>query len=308
MKFFLRSKQTCRHWARLSLRRILILSALFLIVCGALFSIGQIQANQTMSPVKPFHHPGNKTGILLIHGFGGSPVEVQPLAESLAQKGYTVDVPLLPGHGTTPRDFATTTNGQYLTAVREHLNQLREECDRIYVVGFSMGGLLALQLEQENKLDGLVLMSAPIQPWNDHANFSLLKAAAKGGTKIDLFVPTLGIPNLMKATRRETGDLPPNLIEPNYAAYPASSCLQVLNLIEEIKPGLSSVTAPTLILQSRGDHVAAPSSAEYLFEHLGSPQKRLVYLAHSGHVIALGRDHDEVEKLVGKFVETGSVR
>src|SRR5438045_2046546 len=122
MKFLRRSAHVCRRWTKLSLRRVLILAAFLLFACGALFSIGQLQANQSMPPVKPFHHPGNRTGVLLLHGFGGSPVEVQPLALSLADKGYTVDVPLLPGHGTTPRDFAATRNEQLIDAARNELS------------------------------------------------------------------------------------------------------------------------------------------------------------------------------------------
>jgi len=305
MKFIARSARACRRWARHPFRRILLLAALLLLSGGILFGIGQLQAFQSMPAVAPFHHDGNKTGVLLIHGFGGSPVEILPLAESLAKNGYTVQAPLLPGHGTTPRDFAATTNGQYLTAIREHLDKLQRQCDRVYVVGFSMGGLLALQLECERQIDGLVLMSAPIQPWNDHADFDWLKLAAEGGTRIHLYVPTFGIPNLVKAARRERGDTPPELVEPNYAAYPAASCLQVLELIEEVKPALASVKTPTLILHSRDDFVSAPSSAQYLHDHIGSEQKRLVYLRESGHVIALGRERERVETLVNEFVATG---
>ncbi|MSR64193.1 MAG: alpha/beta fold hydrolase [Verrucomicrobiae bacterium] len=308
MKFLVRTALHCRHWTRLTLRRVIILAALFLLGCGAIFGIGQLQANQTMSPVCAFSSHGNRTGVLLLHGFGGSPFEVQPIAQGLAENGCTVDAPLLPGHGTTPRDFAATTNDQYLSAARRELQTLHQTCDRIYVVGFSMGGLIALQLQEESKIDGLVLMSTPIQPWNDFAQFDWLKAAAERGSRIHLFVPTLGIPTLVKATRREFGDMPSNLIEPSYAAYPMASCLRLLEMIEDVKPGLPTVTTPTLILHSLDDHVSAPSSAEYLYDHLGSTQKRLVYLKNSGHVIALGRERDEVARLVEGFVETGSVR
>ncbi len=307
MKLLYRSVMHCRRWALLSLRRVILLAAIVLLAGGALFSIGQLQANQTMPRVRPFYHPGNRTGILLLHGFGGSPVEVLPLAEALAARGFTVDVPLLPGHGTTPRDFAGTTNDRLVDAARHELSGLRRTCNRVYVVGFSMGGLIALQLEKETKLDGLVLMSTPIQPWNDLAYFDWLKAAAEGGSRLHLFVPTLGIPDLVKAARREAGDQPADLIEPSYAAYPATSCLRLLELIEDVKPELPFVTAPTLILQSESDNVSAPSSARYLYEHLGSPEKRLVYLKSPGHVIALGRDRLRLETLVEDFVASGSL-
>jgi carboxylesterase len=308
MKFIQHSIVTCRLWTKFSLRKALILTSLLIFTCGALFGIGQLQAYQSMPPVHAFYHEGGRTGILLIHGFGGSPVEVQPLADGLSQMGYTVDVPLLPGHGKTPRDFGATTNENYLQFVRRQLDTLRNDCDHVYVVGFSMGGLLAVQLEQETQIDGLVLMSTPIQPWNDKAEFNWLKTAAEVGTKLHLFVPTLGIPDLVKSARRKVGDLPQNLIEPNYAAYPATSCLRILQLIEDVKPELASVTVPTLIIQSQNDRVSAPSSGKYLYQHLGSDQKRLVYLPQGGHVIALSRERDEVVKLVEDFVATGSLR
>lgn len=305
MKFLVRSAVACRRWAKHPLRRVALLAAVLLLILGALFGLGQLQANQGMPLVQPFHQPGDQTGVLLLHGFGGSPAEVEPLAESLAQRGYTVSVPVLPGHGTTPRDFAATSNSQYLAAVRQCFEAMRQQCGQVYVVGFSMGGLLAIQLEQEVKLDGLVLMSTPIQPWSDHADFEWLKRAAQGGTRINLFVPTLGIPTLVKAARRELGGAAPNVVEPNYAAYPAASCLHVLELIEQVKPTLESVTTPTLILHSRDDYVSAASSAQYLHDHLGCGDKRLVYLENSGHVIALGRERETVAELVGRFVASG---
>jgi carboxylesterase len=308
MKMSLEFALRDRRWSRQSIRRIIFLAAILLFAGGALFGIGQLQAYQAMPPVKPFHHQGNGTGVLLIHGFGGSPLELQPLTESLAQNGYTVSAPLLPGHGTTPRDFAATSNAEYLEAVRGELSDLRSQCQRLYVVGFSMGGLLALQIERETRLDGLVLMSTPIQPWNDLADFDWLKVAAESGTKLHLFFPTLGIPNLVQARRREQHESPSQLPEVNYAAYPAASCLHVLELIEQVKPQLHSIRTPTLIMQSRDDHVSAPSSADYLYDHLGSEEKRLVYLQHSGHVIALGRERDRVEQLVARFVASGCLR
>lgn len=305
MKTVWNSARKCCEWTGRTLRRVWVLAFLFLLAGGALFSIGQLQAYQTVPAVSSFHHDGNGTGVLLLHGFGGSPLEVEPLAERLAERGFTVSVPLLPGHGATPREFAATTNEQYLAAAREALQTLRHRCDRLYVVGFSMGGLIALQLEQEECIDGLVLMSTPIQPWNDFADFSLLKMVATSGTRLHVYVPTLGIPRWIREHRRQSKGLPPGSIEPAYAAYPAASCLRVLEMIERVKPQLAQVTAPTLILQSRDDHVSAPSSAEYLLNHLGTAEKRLIYLENAGHTVALGRQSEQVRDRVEEFVATG---
>lgn len=306
MKFLWHRARPLRRWARRSVRRAMVAASALLLLGGALFSIGQLQANQNFPPVRPFHHDGNTTGVLLIHGFGGSPLQLQPLARRLAEEGFTVHTPLLPGHGTTPRDFGATDNEEYLTAVRREVAALRSRCGHVYAVGFSMGGLLALQLEGESKLDGLVLLSTPIQPWNDHADFDWLKFAAAGGARLGLFVPTLGIPAVYKAARRELGDSSLALVDPAYAAYPATSCLRLLELIEQVKPRLAAVRTPALIVQSRDDIVAAPSSAAYLFGHLGSPRKRLVYLERSGHLIALGPERERLAQEVIRFVRAGS--
>lgn len=305
LSWLLRRNPHCRKWTKVTIRRIAILSCSLLFLCGALFSIGQLQACHAMPPVKPFHHEDNRTGILLIHGFGGSPVEVQPLAETVPADGYTVAAPLLPGHGTTPRDFDATTNEPYLAAVREEFGRLKPRCDCLSVVGFSMGGLIALQPENKIKPDGHVLMSTPIQPWHDLARFVLLKAMAEGGIRIQLDVPTLGLPTLVKATKREPGYSTTGLTEPRYAAYSATSRREVLEMIETVKPQLSSVRTPALILQSRDDHVGAPSSASYLYQHLGAEQKRLVCLENSGHGIALGNERNEVKELVSEFAGSG---
>ncbi len=86
----------------------------------------------------------NGIGVLLLHGFTGSPVEMCLLGESLANEGYTVYAPLLPGHGTSPEDLAERTQDEFLEAVEEAYLKLQETCLVIHVVGQSMGGLLAL--------------------------------------------------------------------------------------------------------------------------------------------------------------------
>ncbi|MBO9341627.1 MAG: alpha/beta fold hydrolase, partial [Roseiflexus sp.] len=86
------------------------------------------------------------TGVLLIHGFGGDPAEVLPLAAALIQDGYSVYAPLLPGHGTLPDAMAGVQWQQWAEAAAHGFAALRQRCDNVVIVGFSMGGLLALIL------------------------------------------------------------------------------------------------------------------------------------------------------------------
>ena len=97
---------------------------------------------------EPFHHDGGRTGMLLLHGLTGSPAALRPWAEYLAAAGLTVDVPLLPGHGTTWQELNTTRWPDWFRTVERALLSLADRCDQVFVGGLSMGGCLALRLAQ----------------------------------------------------------------------------------------------------------------------------------------------------------------
>jgi carboxylesterase len=91
---------------------------------------------------------GGKIGVLVLHGFTGSPVTIKPWAEYLNQIGYTVAAPCLPGHGTTWQEMNETTWQDWYDEVELSFIELKSKCDRVFVAGFSMGGALALRLCQ----------------------------------------------------------------------------------------------------------------------------------------------------------------
>ena len=105
-------------------------------------------------------HGGN--GIVLIHGFCGSARQMRFLAEGLHQAGYTVSVPLLPGHGSTIQHMRASTFRQWHDCARSAYAELREECSSVAVAGHSMGGVLALLLAEEYPVDAVITLSAPM--------------------------------------------------------------------------------------------------------------------------------------------------
>jgi carboxylesterase len=111
--------------------------------------------------------PSSQTGhigVLLSHGFTGTPMEMRPLAEAFASAGYTVALPRLAGHGTTPEDMATTTANAWVASIADAATWLQARCDRLLMVGLSMGGILSLYMAglQPTLFAGIITINAPM--------------------------------------------------------------------------------------------------------------------------------------------------
>jgi carboxylesterase len=115
----------------------------------------------------PISIAGDARGVLCLHGLTGTPFEVRPLAEALGASGYTVEVPLLAGHGATLRDLAATQWSDWLASAERALDDLHRRIGSrpIFLVGFSMGGLLALRLARQfpERIAAQVIMAAPLR-------------------------------------------------------------------------------------------------------------------------------------------------
>ena len=115
---------------------------------------------------EPFSHAGGAVGVLLCHGFTGSPQSLRAWAEFLAGHGLAVSVPLLPGHGTSWQDMARSTAADWYATAERALAALRAECSEVFVMGLSLGGCLALRLAERRGPDvsGLVLVNPSLAP------------------------------------------------------------------------------------------------------------------------------------------------
>ncbi len=235
-------------------------------------------AQTILSGAEPFSLDGNAIGVLVSHGYTGSPQSMVDLARSLARDGgYTVRVPRLPGHGTTPQDMAGTGARDWVNGVQEALSELRERCRSVFVAGLSMGGTLALYLAgmYPDAVSGVMPINAPVSfPGPDLA---LLALAPEGPE----FVPGIG-----------SDICDPSATELAYSEVPVATIHQLYALVAVTADLLPRVSAPVLAFQSDQDHVVSPDNGPLILERVGSADKRLIKLARSYHVATLDFDKD----------------
>ncbi|MFD1397401.1 alpha/beta hydrolase [Kroppenstedtia eburnea] len=234
----------------------------------------------------PFFYQGGETGILLVHGFTGTPSEMRPLGQFLKEKGYTVHAPLLVGHGTTPEEMEKTAWPDWWKSVLEAYDRLQEEGNvrQILAVGLSMGGALVLNLARTRPLAGVVPLCAPV--WLRDKRHHL------AGT----------FRWVQRYHKRGGGKLPH--IEEHLVPYDRTplKCISSLNgLIRHVRRNLSEVEAPALIIQSKLDETVDPNSAEYIYKHISSREKQLQWYDKSSHIITLDKERERLFNEIDAF-------
>jgi carboxylesterase len=225
-----------------------------------------------ISGSEPFFYPGGPTGCLLLHGFTSTPEEMRWLGQDLAERGYTVLGARLAGHGTHPQDLARTRFRDWLTSVEEGLALLQGAAEQTYVIGQSMGGLLALLAAANYPLDGAVALAAPFSPAT-HRPSPLLRLLGR----------------LRPMVRKECVEFDPELGSrrekdyPAYAVYPWRIYAEIVTLRQEVMAAVPRIRVPVLLLQSRDDAMIPPDSMERLYEALDTPEKEKVWFEGLGH-------------------------
>lgn len=234
---------------------------------------------------EPFLYPGGERGVLLIHGFTGSPAEMRLMGQYLAERGYTVYAPRLPGHGTDPYDMEKTNWRQWYGAVEDGLHLMRDICRDTSVAGLSMGGLLAMLLAVEYPVSRVVSMSAPIYIADERLRWLSVYRMFRR------FVPK----------RRRKLDVAAEY-NVGYNTTPLRSLSSLLQLMQLVKSNLSKLHAPLLVVQSKAEHTVRPESADYIYQQAGSHEKELVWLEKSGHVITLDIEREILFQRVAGFL------
>jgi carboxylesterase len=218
---------------------------------------------------------GPRIGVLLCHGFTGSPQSLRPWAEHLLADGFRVALPLLPGHGTKWPDAQTTSWQDWYGALDRALGRLLAECDEVYVTGLSMGGGLALRLAEQHgaAIRGLVLVNPSV----------------KRNKPVELAIPVVSrlipsLPGIASDIKR------PGISEVGYDRVPLKGALQLTRLWNTVAADLPKVTAPVLLFRSQVDHVVHPSNSALVLAGISSADVREVVLADSYHVATLDND------------------
>jgi carboxylesterase len=228
---------------------------------------------------EPFHHDGGRTGMLLCHGLTGSPASMRPWAEYLAAAGLTVDVPLLPGHGTTWQELNTTRWPDWYGTVERALLDLVDHCDHVLVGGLSVGGCLALRLAEIHGagISGLVLVN-PAVASRDRRLLAL--------PALQRFVPSL--PALSGDIAKAGQD------EIAYDRTPLRALYSLTQLWRLVVADLSRVTQPLLIYRSDQDHVVDATSLALIPSAVSSTDVTVVPLHDSYHVATLDHDAEKI--------------
>lgn len=217
----------------------------------------------------------NKTGILLIHGFAGDVQEIKPLQDYLVQRGYAVASPLLPGHGLAKKDLAESSCNDWIHAVEKVYLDLERECGKVVVIGFSMGGLLAVNLWNYG-FAGLITINTPIYYWNPkQIVINLLTDFKKFGKKY-----------LKVSTDKKF-----------------SSMLEFQRLLTNTKPMFRNITCKTMVVQALDDDTVYNKSADYIFKRICA-DKSIYKIPEGGHMIFQSRNGQEVCRMIEEFIQS----
>jgi carboxylesterase len=230
-------------------------------------------------------------GVLLVHGFTGSPAAMRPWAEYLNQKGYTVRVPLLPGHGTKPEDLNAVKWEQWPEKVEAELAELFKTCTKVFICGLSMGGgtTLNVAIRYSQKLSGIILVNPMI-----HVAFI--------GPKLAFFL------SRFQKLRKSVGDdiKRPEVTEWGYDALPTRGVYQLLKMLKYTRERLHDVTVPMQLFHSVDDHTLPVSNTEIIMKGVGSRIKQRIELTNSFHVATLDYDAEIIFKNSRIFIESQS--
>jgi carboxylesterase len=232
------------------------------------------------TPLAPaaFSYPGHGAnagiGVAICHGFTGSPLSVLPWAMHLADLGFAVSVPLLPGHGTDWRDLARHNWQDWYTAFELAYRELAAGTRDCFVAGLSMGGAIALRTAARHRVAGVAVVNPGLSFYDRRVRYvGMLKYLQRTTVPVQEQNPT--------AAPTEDGD---------YSLTPLSAVHELRRLFRAAARDLPRVEAPALIFKSDTDDVVPPSSLELLRRRLGSRDVEVVPLRDSGHVATLDVD------------------
>ncbi|WP_327086036.1 alpha/beta fold hydrolase [Nonomuraea sp. NBC_01738] len=230
-----------------------------------------------MPGAEAYHHEAGQVGVLLCHGFTGTPQSLRPWGEYLAGRGLSVSLPRQPGHGTTWQEMNRTRWQDWYAEVEKAFEDLRGRCAEVFVAGLSLGGCLALRLAEVHgdAVKGVVVVNRSIA--NDTPLLRL-------GPVLKWFLPS--VPGV-------AGDIKkPGVRELGYARTPVKAAASLPRLWSLVQADLGKVTQPLLVYHSTDDHVVKPASVAILRNTL--KHATIEELSDSYHVATLDNDADRI--------------
>jgi carboxylesterase len=236
-----------------------------------------------------FRKGENPIACLLLHGFTGSPAEMEGLAAFLRSHGCAVNVPTLPGHATQPEDLSHISYRAWIAASEQAFLDFRQRHQLVFVIGLSMGGALALHLAANYQFAGVVTLAAA------------LKMPLKQEIASYVFAPFGAVRH--KPNGSDVHDAEAKARLHSYNHYPLSAARELMRLLRKIRAELPKVTMPILAIHSRADHVVPFDNWALLMRRVRSPQREQMIVENSYHVLTVDYDRQMIFERIWEFIQ-----
>ena len=237
---------------------------------------------------EPFSASGGPDAVLVVHGFTGNPQSMRPLAEAFAAAGFTVELPLLPGHGTSVEDMIQTRWDDWSGAAEAAYLDLKARARRVVVAGLSMGGTITCWLAARHpEIAGIVCINPAAEPVADSFIEAVQGMEATGATVMEGIGSDIAKPGSVESAYKDT---------------PLAPLRSMFGAVMELQALLPDIRCPLLLFTSTQDHVVAPSGSDHLAASVSGPVERVI-LERSYHVATLDYDAEEIERRAVEFAK-----
>lgn len=221
-----------------------------------------------------------KCGILIIHGFGGNLSEVDNLKVFFESKGYTVRCPILAGHMMGKSEFRKSNYHQWISSAENVLIDMKKQCEDVFIIGFSMGGLVGINLVLKHNIKGIGTLNTPIYYWDFKVVIKNILSDIKN-KKLNY------VSKYIKAT----------------VLTPFNSMINFKSLLKITKENLNLINIPMFVGQGLLDDTTKHGSGEYIVKNISSKKYQLKYYKNSDHLICNSKDKENVFTDLNSFIE-----
>ena len=243
--------------------------------------------------LQPFRIRGGSRGILLIHGFAGTPPEVRELGTHLAAGGYDVLAPLLAGHGLTPEAMRATRWTDWVASAEDALDALLRDCSDVFVGGQSLGGSLALHLAARRpQVRGVITMAAMGSP-------RFFRDPRLRAIWIVKYLVRWHVPNGVS----DLGDPARLSVLHSYARRPTVCLESLVRFLRVLERELPQIRVPALIFHGRRDRTVPPENAELIYARLQSEDKQLQWMERSGHALTVDLEREDLNQRILRWMD-----
>jgi len=238
--------------------------------------------------IDPFSFDRGDNACLLLHGFTGSPSEMMPLGAFLAGQDYSVRCPLLPGHGTSLSDLERYRWQDWFDAAREEWEGMMKRYARVFVIGLSMGGALALHLAAHRQVHGVVALSTGVKlkDWRITA------------------LPVLRFFVRRVKKTRNAFARGPERTRYAYNYNSSRATRQIVLFYRHLRDDLPEITAPLLMINARNDRTIPFENTDIIASGVRSALKKIFTVERANHIITLCDGKDVIHREVHQFLSS----